>query len=94
MCKTVTEEIILTFGFLNYTAYFLTLDKIILPTFVMHNYYSLFIFPAFFCKISMNVMKRMVTARSSVTTLLAATSATVRMDTYWTLMTTLAMVST
>ena len=39
-------------------------------------------------------MKRMVTALNSVTTLLVATSATVRMDTHWTLMSTLAMVCT
>ena len=39
-------------------------------------------------------MKRMATALNSVTTLLVATSATVRMDTYWTLMNTLAMVCT
>ena len=42
----------------------------------------------------MNVMMRMVTALSCVTTLLVATSATVRMDTHWTLMNTLAMVCT
>ena len=42
----------------------------------------------------MNVMKRMATALSSVTTLLVATSATVKMDTHWTLMNTLAMVCT
>ena len=35
----------------------------------------------------------MATALRSVTTLLVATSATVRMDTYWTLMNTIAMVS-
>ena len=39
-------------------------------------------------------MKRMATALNSATTLLVATSATVRMDTYWTLMNTLAMVCT
>ena len=39
-------------------------------------------------------MKRMATALNSVTTLLVATSATVRMDTHWTLMNTLAMVCT
>ena len=61
--------------------------------FVMHiirYLFSLF----FFCKISMNVIMRMVTALSCVTTLLVATSATVRMDTDWTLMSTLAMVTT
>ena len=41
----------------------------------------------------MNVMKEMATVFISVTTLLVATSATVKMDTYWTLMNTLAMVS-
>ena len=40
----------------------------------------------------MNVMKRMVTVLITVTTLLVATSATVRMDTHWTLMNTLVMV--
>ena len=37
---------------------------------------------------------RMATALNSATTLLVATSATVRMDTHWTLMNTLAMVCT
>ena len=37
---------------------------------------------------------RMATALNSATTQLVATSATVRMDTYWTLMNTLAMVCT
>ena len=40
----------------------------------------------------MNVMKKMATALITVPTLLVATSATVKMDTYWTLMNTLAMV--
>ena len=42
---------------------------------------------------SMNVKKIVTTALSSVTTLLVVTSATVRMDTHWTLMNTLAMVN-
>ena len=42
----------------------------------------------------MNVMWILTTALRTVTTLLVATSATVRMDTHWTLMNTLAMVNT
>ena len=40
----------------------------------------------------MSVLRILTTALSYVITLLVATSATVRMDTYWTLMNTLAMV--
>ena len=59
----------------------------------LHTCNMCVVFLVIFLQTSMNVMKEMTTVLITVPTLLVATSATVKLDTYWTLMNTLAMVS-